>query len=202
MQTEARGVTFFTPAPFNATGGNVDNIDRTFHNAELLLSYGPVKLQSEWTKVTYSGTRYGPGAPVDFSPSLSASYIAALWLITGENYADFYKDAQIGKIKPRNRFTSGRGWGAWELGLRYSTFDGDDFSNSNPVNTGRLGSTSPASNSTTGADAWTFQLKWIPNIYSRFWINYVRTNFDTPVIVNGKSEDAEKAITLRAQVDF
>jgi phosphate-selective porin OprO/OprP len=198
MQTEARGVTFFTPAAFNAAGGNVGNIDRTFNNAELLLSYGPVKLQSEWTKVTYDGT----GGSAGFSRDLSAAYVAALWLITGESYADFYRDAQITKIKPRNRLAKGGGWGAWELGLRYSMFDGDDFSNSNPPNTGRLSATAPASNSTTGADAWTVQLKWIPNIYSRFWLDYVYTSFDTPVTVNGKSETAERALMLRAQMDF
>jgi phosphate-selective porin OprO/OprP len=198
MQTEARGVTFFTPAAFNAAGGNVSNIDRTFNNAELLLAYGPVKLQGEWTKVDYEGT----SGSIGFSRSLSASYIAALWLITGESYADFYRDAQITKIKPRNRFAKGGGWGAWELGLRYSTFDGDDFSNGNPPNTGQLSRTPPASNSTTGADAWTVQLKWIPNIYSRFWLDYVSTSFDTPVVVNGVSESAERAVMLRAQMDF
>jgi phosphate-selective porin OprO and OprP len=200
VQTEARGVTFFTPAAFNSAGGNVSNIDRTFNAAELLLAYGPVKLQGEYWRVTYKGT--APSGK--FSPSLDASYIALLWMITGETYADLYRDAQVGKIRPRNRFSRGKdgGWGAWELGLRYSTFDGSDFSDSNPVNTGRLGASSPASNSTTGADAYTVQLKWVPNLYTRFWLDWVRTEFDTPITVNGTRTDNEEAVMFRAQIDF
>jgi phosphate-selective porin OprO/OprP len=200
VQTEARGVTFFTPAAFNSATGTSSNIDRTFEAAELLLAHGPVKLQGEYWRVTYEGT--APSG--DFSPSLDASYIALLWMITGETYADFYRDAQIGKIRPRNRFSRGKdgGWGAWELGLRYSTFDGSEFSDANPANTGRLSFTSPASNSTTGADAYTVQLKWIPNVYTRFWLDWVRTQFDTPVVVNGVRTDKEDAVMFRAQVDF
>jgi hypothetical protein len=33
-------------------------------------------------------------------------------------------------------------------------------------------------------------------------VNYVQTNFDTPVTANGETTDSEKAITLRAQFDF
>jgi phosphate-selective porin OprO/OprP len=200
VQTEARGVTFFTPAAFNSANGNVSNIDRTFNAAELLLAYGPAKLQGEYWRVTYAGT--APSGK--FSPSLDASYIALLWMITGETYADFYRDAQIGKIRPRNRFARDKdgGWGAWELGLRYSTFDASDFRNSNAANAGRLGATSPASNSTTGADAYTVQLKWIPNVYTRFWLDWVRTEFDTPITVNGTRMDNEEAVMFRAQIDF
>jgi len=204
VQTEARGVTFFTPASFGAAGVSVGNIDRTFNNAELLLSRGPFKIQGEYTRVEYEGTRLSPGPAFDFSRQLSASNVAAFWMITGESYADFYRDAQITKILPRNRFARGKGggWGAWELGLRYSRFDGDDFDSANPAGTGRLGSTSPSADSTTGAQAWTAQLKWIPNVYVRFWLDYVDTRFDTPILVNGVSTDKERAVLLRGQIDF
>ena len=204
MQTEARGATFFTPAGFGAPGVTVSNIDRTFSNAEFLLSYGPVKVQGEYTQVEYEGARLAPGPELRFTRKLSASTVSAFWLITGEAYADFYRDAQVTKILPRNRFTRGKGggWGAWEVGLRYSQFDGDDFSTSNPAGTGRLGSTSPVSTSTTGAHAVTAQLKWIPNVYTRFWFDYVDTRFDTPIVVNGVTEDKERAILLRGQIDF
>lgn len=204
VQTEARGATFFTPAGFGAPGVTVSNIDRTFNNAEFLLSYGPFKVQGEYTQVEYEGTRLDPGPELDFTRKLSANTVSAFWLVTGESYADFYRDAQITKILPRNRFARGKGggWGAWEVGLRYSQFDGDDFSNSNPAGTGRLGTTSPVSSSTTGAHAVTAQLKWIPNVYTRFWLDYVDTRFDTPIVVNGVTEDKERAILLRGQIDF
>lgn len=204
MQTEARGATFFTPAPFNAAGGNVSNISRRLRNAEALLAYGPVKLQGEYTEAEYEGTRFAPGAPLGFNRKMDARYIAAMWLMTGEYYSDFYRDSTVAKIKPRNRFGwgPGSGWGALELGLRYSTFDGSDFKSANPVNTGRVGTTSPVTTSTQKADAYTVQLKWIPNVYTRFWLDWVRTNFDTPIVVNGKAEDHEDAVMFRAQIDF
>ena len=33
-------------------------------------------------------------------------------------------------------------------------------------------------------------------------LNLIRTEFDTPVVVNGKSTDYENAFTFRTQVDF
>ncbi|MGH8865321.1 MAG: porin, partial [Burkholderiales bacterium] len=96
---------------------------------------------------------------------------------------------------------------AWELGLRYSAFDGGDFTTTNAAGTGVLGAGSatlspPVTVSTNKADAYTIQLKWLPNAYTRFLVNYVKTNFDTPVTANGVPTDNEKAITLRAQFDF
>ena len=95
------------------------------------------------------------------------------------------------------RKEKGGGWGALELGLRYSNFDGSDFRSTNPAGTGTLPATSASK-----ADAYTAQIKWLPNPYTRFLINYVHTSFDTPVTVNTVTTDSEKAITLRGQLDF
>ncbi|MEQ1880571.1 MAG: porin [Burkholderiales bacterium] len=113
------------------------------------------------------------------------------------------------KIKPRNRFGWGpdNGWGAWEVGLRYSFFDGSDFKTANPVSTGQLGAGAPTTTpavttSTNKATAYTAQIKWIHNTYVRALLDYVRTEFDTPVVANGQSVDHEDAIMMRVQVDF
>ena len=55
---------------------------------------------------------------------------------------------------------------------------------------------------TNKAFAYSLGLKWLPNYYTRFMVNLIHTEFDTPVTVNGKNTDYENAITLRAQVDF
>jgi len=55
---------------------------------------------------------------------------------------------------------------------------------------------------TTGANALTVQLKWMHNLYSRWLLSYVRTNFDTPVTANGIALSHEDALLFRAQVDF
>ena len=101
----------------------------------------------------------------------------------------------------------GYAWGAWEVGLRYSFFDASDFKTTNPVSTGQLGpgaaTTTPVvTTSTNKATAYTAQLKWIQNTYVRTLLDYVRTDFDTPVTANGKTINHEDAIMMRVQVDF
>lgn len=198
-RTEARGMTFFTPLAFNAAGRDVSTIDREMAVGEMLLAHGPVKLQGEYWQATYEGTRFSPGPVEDFSRNIKAGYLSAMWLITGENYSDNYRDSIPQKIKPRNKFGwgEGEGWGAWEAGLRYSFFDASDFKTTNTVSTGQL-----AAGSTNKAQSYTAQLKWIHNIYTRAILDYVHTEFDTPVTVNTLTFDKEDAVMMRVQVDF
>jgi phosphate-selective porin OprO/OprP len=88
---------------------------------------------------------------------------------------------------PNKPFGSG-GWGAWEVAVRYSEFDASDFTAS--------------TNFTNKADAFTVGLKWIPVTNVRFYLNYVDTQFDTPITVNGEQYDDEQAVTLRAAIYF
>ena len=200
-RTEAFGTTFFTPQAFNGVTGatTATNIDREITVGELALAWKQFKLQSEYWNASYSGTRLAPTV-AGIDRSIDAYYISAFWLLTGEAYADAYSgsSATFGRIRPRNNFSfGGGGWGAWELGLRYSRFDASDFTTTNSAGTGVLGATS-----TNKADAWTVGLKWIANPYTRFLLNYVQTEFDTPVTTNGVSYSDEKAVLFRAQFDF
>lgn len=73
--------------------------------------------------------------------------------------------------------------------------------------TGGLGTTpatvAPAvTQSTNKANAGTFALKWILTPYIALMANFVYTRFDTPVVANGITLDAEKAFIMRAQFDF
>ena len=108
------------------------------------------------------------------------------------HYADAYKSGVFGRINPKNNFDDKTGWGAFELGLRYSKFDASDFK------------TILASQSanTSEADAWTAGAKWIFNPNARLVLNYIQTNLDTDIVLNGKRDDKEKVVTLRAQYDF
>jgi phosphate-selective porin OprO/OprP len=198
-RTEARGIQFFTPVAFNFTGRNVSTIDREIAVGEMLLAHGPVKLQGEYWKATYEGTRFAPGPVEDFSRDIKAGYLSGMILLTGENYSDNYRDSIPQKIKPRNKFGwgDGEGWGAWEAGLRYSFFDASDFKTTNTVSTGQL-----AAGSTNKAESYTAQLKWIHNIYTRALLDVVHTKFDTPVTVNTRTFTKEDAVMMRVQVDF
>jgi len=204
--TEALGLTFFTPQPFNAaTGATATNVDRTLYAYELALAHGPLKLQGEYWSAKYQGTREAPTPLVDYDLAIRSYYLDLMWMITGEDYADAYKAGQFGRIRPRNNFDwNSRTWGAWEAGLRFSEFDASDFTAGGPVYAGRLSptQTAPVTQGTNRAQAWTFGLKWIPNAYTRLMLNYIRTQFDTPVIAAGITTRDEDAITLRAQFDF
>lgn len=205
LRTEGRGATFFTFPSIVGVAGVDNKIERTRTALEGIAAYGPVKFQTEWMKTNYQGDLT---ATKKFDKDVNAWYAEALWLITGEKYADFYKDGAFGAIKPKNNFEPGKeGMGAWELGLRYSSFDASDFNS--PL---FVGAAATAANgvataiSTTGstfeADAWTAGIKFVPNPNVRFMLNYVRTDFDTPVTIAGQKESKENAITMRAQYMF
>lgn len=209
VQTEARGLTFFIPEPFNAsnTSAVLSNIDRTIIDLEAALAWKSYKIQGDYVRVRYAGSSTSAGATSDFSRALSAAYVTLGWIITGENYADFYKEGTFGRPRPRNNFDPSfkGGLGLWEANLRYSRFDGSDFNNNNLPNTGRMGTSTGFPNitkTTNKADAWTLGLKWQPVQYARVALNLIHTRFDTPVTVNGKDTDYENAVTMRMQVDF
>ena len=115
--------------------------------------------------------------------------------MTGESYAEAYKSGVFGRIKPTNNFDDKPGWGALELGLRYSKFDASDFK-------AILSAPTATTSFTSEADAWTAGAKWILNPNARLVLNYIHTDFDNDIRVNGKLDDTEEAVVLRAQYDF
>ena len=187
--TEARGLTFFAPAAF--TGSDVD---RSHWGVEGAWSRGPVKLQGEYLHANYDGTSAGGQS---YDRNLHAWYVEGNWLVTGENYADTYSGGLFSRIRPKRNFDAIDGWGAFELGVRYSLFDASDFTRANDLGTGVL-TTAMSSK----ADAWTLSANWIFNPFVRVMVNYVQTSFGDSVLVNGKSSDHENALTMRTQFDF
>jgi phosphate-selective porin OprO and OprP len=189
IQTEARGYKLFETAASTANKFN-DKIDRTRSGVELALAKGPVKVQSEYIRAHFDGD--------GFDRDLLAWYASVNWLVTGESFSDIYKNGAFGRLKPSNNFNIGaNGWGALQLGIRYSHFDGEDFVTTNTTGTGKL-----AANKTNQADAWTLGANWILNPNTRLVANYVHTSFDDSVTASGQTFDDEDAITMRAQFDF
>lgn len=200
QRTEGRGLSFFTTtcaaAVCGVTTANAFNqkIDRSRGGVETIVAYGPVKLQGEYIKAEFEGD--------GFERDMIAWYASAMWNVTGEKFAGMYRNGVMGRLRPNSNFKSGTdGWGALQIGVRYTNFDASDFTITNPAGTGVLGATA-----TNEADSWTLGANWILNPNVRIVTNLIRTNYDTPVTVttNGvaKQLDKEDALTMRAQFDF
>jgi phosphate-selective porin OprO and OprP len=213
QQTEGLGVKFFSTA-----GGLHSGSDRTRLGFETALAYGPVKLQSEYIHANFDGKWTSGSKTFHYDNDINNWYVDLNWMLTGESYADNYKSGVFGRMIPKNNFNIGKeGWGAVELGLRYSKFDASDFADTpagssvnmlgNTTGTKGCSSNNPAAVSTntcytSQADAWTAGLKWILNPNARIMLNYIHTNFDDPVTFNGRTQDFENDLVLRTQFDF
>lgn len=206
-RTEARGATFFR-APVLANTPAFQDIDRGRVGLEGVVAYNQFKLQSEWMRLSNdfkTDTR-------SYDLDTENWYAEALWAITGENYADTYKNGAFGGIKPKNDFDpkTFKG-GAWEIGLRYSEFDASDYDTIG-IAQGSLPVDADITTKAAGfakADAWTAGVKFLPNANMRFMLNYVATDFNEAIggttggiIVNQKRVDDEKALIMRAQWMF
>lgn len=191
QSTEGSGAQFFNVGTVLATR----TTDRSRLGFEAAVAYGPLKFQSEYINANFEGRRGAVAPGVGFDNDIKVWYADFNWLVTGESYADAYKSGVFGRIKPKNNFEDNIGWGAFELGLRYSKFDASDFKAILPAPTATTSFTSEA-------DAWTAGAKWILNPNARLVLNYIHTDFDNDIRVNGKLDDAEEAVLLRAQYDF
>lgn len=175
IRTEGRGATFFT-------GGDPGvAFDRDRLGLEAAFATGPFKLQAEWVNVEYDAA--GVSREVD------TYYVYGVWAITGESYAKAYRNGVFGGIKPSRPYGKDGGMGAWTVGVRYDKWDASGF----PAGT---------FTGTSEADAITLGLNWHNTAMTRFMLNYIMTDYDTPVTIAGQPREDEKAITLRAQINF
>jgi len=197
-RTEARGSEFLILP--DLTTSTVTDIDRKRIGLEGIAAYGPFKVQAEWIRNSFEGTATAVANKViagSFDNNIDAYYVQALYLITGEKYADFYKGGAFGGIKPKSEFNpdTGSGYGAWEVGYRYSSIDASDFANI-------IHATDLGTKQTLKANAHTAQLKWVPNNNTRILLDYVRTDFDNKIDFGYGTTDKEQAVTTRVQFMF
>jgi phosphate-selective porin OprO/OprP len=203
FRTEARGATYFTaPALATQTAGLDKTLDRKRYGLEFAAATGPFKIQTQYVKVDHS---FQGASAID--ADIKTFYVEGLWALTGEKHADRYKAGAFGGIKPTKEFDASTfTGGAWELGARYSSLDASDF------NSGLSGGIiSAASTGFTRVKGYTVGVKFLPNMNSRFMLEYVGTDFENPtgtavanggINVNGKMETQEKAFMFRTQFMF
>ncbi|CAM8308220.1 OprO/OprP family phosphate-selective porin [Candidatus Methylopumilus planktonicus] len=173
---EDKGAGFFSSTHTAVTG------KRDRYGLEGALALSNFKVQGEYMKREWDRSSSVGDADVD------GYYVSSSYMITGEKYADSYKDGKFDRISPKKDFNPddiSKGWGAWEIGARYSAVDarGLNLSTASYYNQ---------------AQAYTLGLKWIPSPYVRVLMNYVDTEGEQ---VGGTKLD-QKAVTLRTQMDF
>jgi phosphate-selective porin OprO and OprP len=208
-RTESRGANFFRAPVFRRGAAPLfDNSNRERIGLEGALAYNQFKAQAEWMQET---DKFRTAAR-KYDLDTTNWYVEGLWSITGEKYADGYKNGVMGGIKPIKDFDPATfSGGAWEAGLRYSEFDASDY---NTLGVGQGAGAADVNITTTAAgfakaEAWTAGIKFLPNSNMRFMLNYVDTKFKDViggatggVVLNNKRIDDEKAIIVRTQWMF
>ena len=209
IRTESRGVTFFrAPVLANGAPKGFQSVDRTRIGIEGAVAINQFKVQSEWLQQNNdfkTNTR-------SYDLDTTAWYAEALWAITGEKYADGYKNGVMGGIKPLKDFDPATfSGGAWEIGLRYNEFDASD-NDGNGIAQG-VGVADPSFTTRAAgfakAKSYTAGVKFLPNSNMRFMLNYVKTDFSDVIggatggiVLNNKRVDDEQAVLMRAQWMF
>lgn len=210
-RSEARGYQFFSPTAFSG-----DNVRRTRVGGEVALAWGPLKVQSELTTMNFSGRTFPAGR--EFGKSIHSYYVSLVWNLTGERFAEAYRNGVFGRIVPIQNFVpGGAGTGAWQLGLRWSSFNAGGF----PLLTaGQATALGLAGTGTTligaagpafanKADALTVGLHWLwtPNLSVYF--NYDETRYGSELLATAPGPgnaavrtDRERAFTTRVHFDF
>jgi phosphate-selective porin OprO/OprP len=204
-RTEGRGATFMTGP--SVTGATNTNLERTRVGVEVAVARGPFKVQAEWMKLNNQFETVTRSYDLD----TKAWYAEALWTLSGEAYADNYKNGAFGALKPSKDFdpTTFKG-GIWELGVRFSQFDASDY---NTAGVGQSNGTDTAITTKTKgfakADSYVVGLKFLPTANTKLMLNFIKTDFNdvigstTPgVIINNERVTGEKAINMRAQWMF
>ena len=201
--TESNGVSFFTsPVLLTATGSSSKTITRQRLGAEGAFAFGRTKLQGQYVNQGHDFEVNGISQDI----AIKSGYLELLHTLTGEKWADRYKDGAFGALKPLKNFDGDTmTGGAWELGLRYSTFDASEFNNATftAANPGLV----TLSSGYTKAKAMTAGVKFWANPNFRVMADYVYTDFSgligttTPTLL-GRAYNDEQAILVRTQIMF
>ena len=208
--TESRGVSFFSQPVISPIGLGDKTQTRTRMNLEGAFAFGATKLQAQYTRQNHEFDSNG----VSLDRDINSGYVQVLHTITGEKWADRYKDGAFGALKPKQNFDGDTmTGGAWELGLRYSNFDASEFNIAALTTAGTATGTTigngvvTAASGYTKANAYTAGVKFWANPNFRMMADYVYTDFDGLIganipALNGRAITNEHAILMRTQIMF
>jgi phosphate-selective porin OprO/OprP len=170
-----------------ANTGLIPTRSQDLYNLETAAVWGPLTFQAEYTANVLNGAAPAAGLP-GTDLFFQACYVEAMWLLTGESRTWNTQNFFFNRVVPHRPLRlkrdgcEGRGFGAWEVGVRYTYVD---LSN-RFVQAGRL-------------DAVTLGLNWYLNTNAKLQFNYDvthRGDFATP------AQGTIHAFGTRMAVDF
>ena len=213
---------------YGGLANNAANVNKELTGIEIALATGAFKYQTEYFDAAYtaSATNYdyvnsASKGIARFNLSAKTNYHEFIYNITGENWAQSYKNGAFTSIKPKSNFGGG-GTGAWQVAWRISTYkvgepDSTLESGSGTTkaytNTFSSYTASGKTNSSRGensstATTNTIGVNWILNPNARLIFNYAETKFGnkvtylstTPADVGFTTK--ERVASVRTQLNF
>ncbi len=199
-------------ATYNGSANNAASVTQMMGGLELALATGPYKFQTEYAVTNRDATH--PGVVLSGTTETNASldaraktmYTELMYNVPGASWADAYKTGAFSGIRPKSNFVYGNGGGAWQLGLRFSSYDASDT----VLGTGGLssgGSNLTRAQNSAKANTVTLAVNWILNPNARIMFNVAQTNFATAVEAldtaqNSSTTNSETVVSVRTQINF
>ena len=188
-------------------------VEQTAAGLEGIFAKGPFKVMGEMSRGQYKA-EHNIGTNVSYDTD--TFYVETGYFITGEKYADSYKNGVFGSFKPKNNFDLDNGQlGAIELAFRIEGFRVEDTNLGTSGLGSRLQGTLDGSGTANGtkskADTYTAGIRWILNPNVVFKVNYAYTNLGrayAPIDItatsgtNGNNVSSEQLFMTRLQYMF
>jgi phosphate-selective porin OprO/OprP len=138
---------------------------------ELAAVYHSWTFQAEWTGQWLTDAISAQGGPNQGTVLYHGGYAEVLYFLTGEHQEYDKGDGAFGRVVPRRNLWMSRGegvkgWGAWQLGVRFSYLDLNDKA----IQGGKLYD-------------WTAGINWFWNPNMKLQLNYILERREQPGVV-------------------
>ena len=171
--------------------GSGSDGERTRLGVELAYFHGPFALFGESIRVEED--LVGPGGALE--SEIRASYVAASWVLTGE-------EKTVRAVRPRRPHVppgartadEASGPGAWQLFARYSKLELDD----SWVGAGLLAPTADPD----AVSSLSLGVNWYATDHAVLRFHWIQTEYQDPITIDGERRDSEGALAVQAQLSF